>query len=221
MVVEKYDTLVASIAYEYHNRYRMVETEDIRQELWIWFLEHPRKVTAWEKLDSKESTKLYARSLRNCAKDFCQKEKAQLSGYHVSDNYYYDKQFLEAILPAIYTGDRKNVSEDDLSVTKTKKVASEGNNWLAIVADIDLALSKLSQEQQSILFERYATSAEITAMALSKNISPDAMRMRINRAINSLQNRLGGVKPIKERDFTNDETQETTAPESEPEADES
>jgi hypothetical protein len=64
-------------------------------------------------------------------------------------------------------------------------------------------------------------SSEITAMALSKNISPDAMRMRINRALNSLQNRLGGVKPIKERDFTNDETQETTAPESEPEADES
>ena len=75
--VDKYDNLVASIAYEFSKKYHMVDASDIRQELWVWFLEHPNKVRVWESLDGKQSTKLIARSLRNAAKDFCQREKAK------------------------------------------------------------------------------------------------------------------------------------------------
>ena len=44
MVIEQYDNLVANIAYEFGRKFQMVETSDIRQELWVWFLEHPNKV---------------------------------------------------------------------------------------------------------------------------------------------------------------------------------
>ena len=91
MVVEKYDGLVGAIAYEYSRKYHIVDADDVRQELWLWFLEHPNKVKTWEALDGKQSIKLIAKSLRNAAKDYCQKQKAQIGGYRVEDNYYYDR----------------------------------------------------------------------------------------------------------------------------------
>jgi len=214
MVIEKYDTLVATIAYEYHRKYKMVPCDDIRQQLWLWFLEHPRKITKWETLDPKESTKLFARSLRNAAKDFCQKEKAQHAGYRPEDNYYYDKVFLELVLPSVFSGEQMSVADDDINYSYNKKIASEGGNWIVITSDINKALAKLTEEQLSILTARYGNGTDITAMALSHGITPDAMRMRLNRAINSLQSRLGGFRPTRERDYTHDEETETSTLES-------
>ena len=129
MVIEKYENLVAHLGYEFARKFRMVDADDIRQELWVWFLEHPNKVKAWEKLDDKQSVKLIARSLRNAAKDYCQKEKAKIAGYRVEDNYYYDKNVLELLLPAVLRGDSSAPALNDIGFAANKKVASEGNNW--------------------------------------------------------------------------------------------
>lgn len=206
MVVEEYSGLVASIAYEYARKFHMVEADDIRQELWIWFLTHPNKVKFWEdSLDSKQSIKLIARSLRNSAKDYCQKEKAKSLGYRVEDNYYYDKQLVETILPAVLTGDRTPPTFNDLSYSNTKKVASEGNNWFAMCADVNKAFNKVSKGQQYILSLRYRDGLELGALSIELQASQDAVRMRLNRAMNHLLNILGGLRPRAERDYTGEE----------------
>jgi len=190
----------------------MVEVADLRQELWLWFLEHPKKLKHWEKEhDEKNLSKLVAKSLRNAAKDYCQREKAKALGYRIEDNYYYDKQLLEAILPAVFTGSRTPPSLTDMGYSNTKKVLSEGNNWLAMCADVDKALTKMSLEQWDILRTRYAHGLEITKMGEELNASQDAVRMRINRALNTLLNILGGNKPRKERDYVESEEPETAS----------
>lgn len=205
-MIEDYDGVVSSIAYEYTRKYRMVEIDDLRQELWVWFLTHPKKVKHWQtELDSKQSIKLIARSLRNAAKDYCQKEKAKVVGYRVEDNYYYDKQLLENLLPAVLTGVREAPVLSDLSYTNVKKVASEGNNWPAMCSDISKAYNKLTKEQQGMIFLRYASGLEIGAIASELSITVDAVRMRINRALKNMLNYLGGNYPRKERDFTQEE----------------
>ena len=45
--VQEYDLLVSSLASEYTKRYPMVEAEDIKQILWMWFVTHPIKYTEW------------------------------------------------------------------------------------------------------------------------------------------------------------------------------
>lgn len=201
MVIEQYSGLIAAIAYEFSRKFHMVESSDIRQELFVWFLEHPNKVKIWESLEGKQSIKLISRSLRNAAKDYCQREKAQVVGYRVEDNYYYDKELVELILPAIFSGSRKPPVMTDLGFTNSKKVLSEGNNWSAMCADVENMYDKLHEEQQFILSIRYGEGLEIGALSGQLSISQDAARMRINRAINSLLNLLGGKKPIKERDY--------------------
>lgn len=205
MVIEKYENLVAHLGYEFARKFRMVDADDIRQELWVWFLEHPNKVKAWEKLDDKQSVKLIARSLRNAAKDYCQKEKAKIAGYRVEDNYYYDKNVLELLLPAVLRGDSSAPALNDIGFTASKKVASEGNNWLAMVADIEKALSKMSEEQFIVIYHRFGDGADNSTLAEELEISEDAARMRVNRALNSLLNILGGSRPRKERDYTEEE----------------
>jgi len=203
--VESYENLVGGIAYEFSRKYHMVPAEDIRQELWLWFMEHPNKVKVWESLDGKQSTKLVARSLRNAAKDFCQREKANAVGYRVEDNYYYDRQIVEMILPAVLRGDLVAPALTDLGFTSTRKVAAEGGNWFAMMADIEVALEKLPEEQQSIIYLRFGGGSDIAAVASDLSISQDAARMRINRAMNNLLNYLGGQRPRKERDYTEEE----------------
>lgn len=206
MVIEKYEGLVGGIAYEFSRKYHMVEVADLRQELWLWFLTHPKKLKAWESLDDKQGVKLVSRSLRNAAKDFCQKEKARIVGYHVDDNYYYDRQVLEILLPAVFRGDSTAPSMVDLGFTATKKVASEGGNWFAMMSDIDKALKKLPDDQYNILYLRFGDGLENSNLASELQISDDAARMRVNRAVNSLLNLLGGSKPRREKDYDNDST---------------
>jgi RNA polymerase sigma factor (sigma-70 family) len=204
--IEEYDGVVSSIAYEFTRKYRMVEVDDLRQELWVWFLTHPNKVKHWTDLyDKKQSIKLIARSLRNAAKDYCQKEKAKSVGFRVEDNYYYDKNMLESLIPAVLTGNRETPAMNDLSVSNVKKVASEGNNWPAICSDIEKAISKLQKEQRDMVILRYASGLELGAIASELSISQDAVRMRINRALKNMLNFLGGNYPRKERDYTEEE----------------
>lgn len=208
MVIERYEGLVGAIAYEFSRKYHMIESSDIRQELWLWFLTHPNKVKSWENLDDKQAVKLIGRSLRNAAKDYCQKEKARIVGYHVGDNYYYDKQLLEILIPSVLRGDSTAPSTIDLGFTSNKKVASEGGNWFAMTSDIDKALKKLPDEQYNILYLRFGDGMDTSMLASELQVSDDAARMRVNRAINSLLNLLGGSRPRKERDYKESEVDE-------------
>lgn len=210
MVVDtdKYDNMVASIAYEFSRKFHMCDADDIRQELWVWFLEHPNKVKLWELIDVKQSTKLIARSLRNAAKDYCQREKARAVGYKVDDNYYYDREVVEILLPAVLRKDSNAPAMTELGFTKAKKVASEGGNWFAMMADIERSLARLTQEQLSIVYLRFGDGCDNASLATELAISEDAARMRVNRAVNNLLNFLGGSRPRKERDYTEEELNE-------------
>ena len=205
---EHYEGMVGTIAYEFSRKFHMCDADDIRQELWIWFLEHPNKVKTWEELEGKQSVKLIARSLRNAAKDYCQREKARAVGYKVEDNYYYDREVVELLLPAVLRKDLVAPAMTELGFTKAKKVASEGGNWFAMMADIDRSLSRLTQEQLSIIYLRFGDGCDNASLATELAITEDAARMRVNRAINNLLNFLGGTRPRKERDYTEEEANE-------------
>lgn len=206
----EYENMVNAIAYEYSRKFHMCDVQDIRQELWVWFLTHPNKVATWNLKDAKDSDKLIARSLRNAAKDYCQREKARAVGYKVEDNYYYDREVVELLLPSVLRRDLNAPAMTELGFTKAKKVASEGGNWFAMMGDIDRSLSRLTQEQLTIIYLRFGDGCDNVTLAKELAITEDAARMRVNRAVNNLINFLGGSRPRKERDYTEEEMNEQT-----------
>ena len=179
----------------------MVEREDIQQSLYEWFLKHPNKLDEWEAIGHKDAKNLIYRSLRNQALDYCQAWKAKSVGYETSDLFYYEPDMVEALLPAILRDDFTVMPILNLGKTGRPPAPSEGGNMMAMMVEIKAAYVKLNEDDKTVLFYKYAESLDYAAIAKEMEIgSEDAARMRHNRAIRKLINRIGGYKPYLEKD---------------------
>ena len=211
--LEEYGELVQQLSAEYARRYNMIERDDIRQELWLWFVAHPRKYKEWSELEQKDRDKLIAKSLRNAALKYCEKEKARKSGYDSSDLYYYDVSVVEAFLPSIIAGTYAiPVSIQDLNAKFGSGSLSEGNNWLTLRSDIMGAFEKLSDAKQNILRLRFSIdSPDWSLLAKDMDSTPDGARMKVQRAMNSLVKNLGGWRPYHDEDVVQEQSQDSDA----------
>ena len=200
--IDEYNDLVQTLATEYAKRYTMVERNDIGQELWVWFVAHPRKYKEWSELEQKDRDKLIAKSLRNAALKFCEKEKARKIGYDMSDLYYYDVSVIEVFLPSII-GESYEIPTKikDLGGTVKTSEISDGNNWLSLRSDIAAGYYKLSEAKQNILRLRFSIDQpDWTLLAKDMDSTPDGARMKVQRAIGSLIKNLGGWRPQTDED---------------------
>jgi len=210
--IEDYNDLVQTLAAEYTRKYSMVERDDIAQELWVWFVGHPRKYKEWSELKEKDRDKLIAKSLRNAALKFCEKEKAKKIGYDMSDLYYYDTSVIEIFLPSII-GESYEIPTKikDLGGTVKTNEISDGNNWLSLRSDIAAGYYKLSEAKQNILRLRFSIEQpDWTLLAKDMDSTPDGARMKVQRAINSLIKHLGGWRTYNEPDVVEVKEEEET-----------
>lgn len=200
--IDEYNDLVQTLASEYTRKYSMLERDDIAQELWVWFVGHPRKYKEWSALEQKDKDKLIAKSLRNAALKFCEREKSKKVGYDSSDLYYYDISVVEAFLPSIIAGTYGiPASIQDLNAKFGSGSLSDGNNWLALRSDIHAAYSKLSAPKQHTLELRFSIdSPDWVLLSKEMDSTPDGARMKVQRALNSLIKNLGGWKPYRDED---------------------
>jgi len=90
---------------------------------------------------------------------------------------------------------------------------AEGGNMMVMMIEIDKAYRKLSTEDRTVLFYRYAESMDYGDIATEMSLgSDDAARMRHNRAVKKLITRIGGFRPWSDKDFDNN-TQDNETPE--------
>jgi hypothetical protein len=201
--ITEYDSLVSSLAVEYHRRYPMIDALDIQQILWLWFISHPNKYSEWSALDQKDKDKLIAKSLRNAAIKYCEKEKAKTVGYELLDLYYYDATVIEAFMPSIISESYEMPAKiKDLNFKAVKSDPSnDGNNWLVLRSDIATAFYRLTEAKQNVLRVRFSTdNNEWSLIAKDLKTTPDGARMKVQRAINSLIRNLGGWRPFVDED---------------------
>jgi DNA-directed RNA polymerase specialized sigma24 family protein len=213
--IKKWDYIVVAVASEYHRKYDMVELDDIKQSLYKWFLEHPNKLNEWEAIGEKDAKNLIYRCLRNDALDYCLEWKAKSVGYETSDVFFYESDIIEALLPSVLRGEFGVSHKLNLVGPSKPPAPAEGGNMMVMMIEIDKAYRKLSTEDRTVLFYRYAESMDYGDVATEMNLgSEDAARMRHNRAVKKLITRIGGFRPWSDKDFDNN-TQEDKAPETE------
>ena len=206
--IEKWDYIVIAVAAEYHRKYDMVELDDIKQSLYKWFLEHPNKLNEWESIGNKDAKNLIYRSLRNDALDYCLEWKAKSVGYETSDIFFYEADIIEALLPSVLRGEFGVSHKLNLVGPSKPPAPAEGGNMMVMMIEIDKAYRKLSTEDRTVLFYRYAESLDYGDVATEMNLgSEDAARMRHNRAVKKLITRIGGFRPWSDRDSRNEETE--------------
>ena len=200
--IHDYNELVQQLSSEYSRRYAMVERDDVAQELWVWFVSHPRKYKEWEELEQKDRETLIGKSLRNAALKFCEREKARKIGYDISDLYYYDVSVVEAFLPSIIAESYEIPTKiKDLGNSVKGTEISDGNNWLALRSDIASGFYKLSESKQNILRLRFSVEQpDWATLAKDMDSTPDGARMKVQRAINSLIKNLGGWRSFRDEE---------------------
>lgn len=197
-----YKDMMAQIAADFRKRYPMVEADDLQQEMYLWFISHPRKFKEWLELEEKDRTKLLAKSLRNQCLKYCEREKARKSGYDVSDIYYYDASVVEAFLPSIISESYEMPAKikDLVNNVKSEEV-NDGMNWLVLRSDIASAFYKLPEAKQITLTIRFSREpADWSALATEMKTTPDGARMKVHRAVNSIVQLLGGNRYYYEPD---------------------
>jgi len=199
--------MVQTLATEYARKYTMLDRDDIGQELWVWFVAHPRKYKEWCELEQKDRDKLIAKSLRNAAITYCEREKARKVGYDTSDLYYYDVSVVEAFLPSIISESYViPVKIQDLNAKFGSGDISDGNNWLALRSDIATGYYKLPEAKQNVLRLRFSIDQpDWTSLAKEMDSTPEGARKKVERALNSLVKNLGGWKAYRD-----EETEDTS-----------
>ena len=201
--VQEYDLLVSTLGLEYSRKYSIIEPADIKQILWLWFVTHPKKYKEWSELPPKDKEKLIAKSLRNAAITYCEKEKARKFGYDMTDLYYYDPSVIEAFLPSILADSYEiptKIQDLNFQFGKSGEV-TDGNNWLVLRSDIEKAFNKLTEAKQNVLRLRFSVeNCEWTELGKELDTSADGARMRVTRAINSLVRILGGWRTFNDTD---------------------
>jgi len=209
--IAEYNDMVKYLAAEYARKYTMLEQDDIAQELWVWFVAHPRKYKEWSALERKDMDKLIAKSLRNAAITYCEHEKAKKIGYDSSDLYYYDNSVIETFLPSIIAESYEMpTSIKDLGDSVKSSSISDGMNWLSLRSDIASGYYKLTEAKQNVLRLRFSMdSPDWATLAKEMDSTPDGARMKVQRAINSLTKHLGGWRPYNEQDNEEAGTEET------------
>jgi RNA polymerase sigma factor (sigma-70 family) len=201
--VKTYKPLVYNVANFVSRRFNMIDRDDVIQECWIWFLEHPNKVKYWtENKTHKEAELLFRVSLRNAAMRYCIKEKSRIEGFPVETIFWYSKDFIKELLPAVLTSDWRRI-EVAFGERSNSKAPSESGDWMAYAVDIRKAYDNLSEDEQKLVLLYYAqdaTSEELKEATGQPTAA--AARMAANRAINKMVEYLGGIRPGgPERDY--------------------
>lgn len=176
-----------------------VPTDDIFQTLTLWALEHWNKIEQWDEEDSllHKLRKTYS----NEAQKYATKQRAFKSKVMTSDFFYYTPEILHELLRDVwvYEGWVSSAESSKEYISKTSKPA-EGNNRLALLADVKFALLGLNEADRNLLRQRHHDGGmEFEALAAFYGISEEALRKRVMRATNKLQDRLGGEPPIWNR----------------------
>jgi DNA-directed RNA polymerase specialized sigma24 family protein len=199
--IERWQYVVDAVASEYHNKFD-IDTADIRQSLYQWFVEHPNKLDTWEAIGEKDAKNLIYRSLRNQALDYCQHWKAKSGGYETSDLFFYESDMVEALLPSVLRGEINLTQKLDLAGSGRPSAPSEGGNLMAMMIEIDAGFWKLHKEDRKLLFLRYAEAMDFGDISKEMELaSEDTARMRHKRAIRKLINKIGGFKPYRDNDL--------------------
>lgn len=188
MTNEDVDETIQRVTSSLKKQFRMVEREDIYQELWIKYLStdctHMNSKMLWS-------------TLRRAGVAFCTREKAAITGYDVDDLYYYSTGQIRELLPIVL--DRESwigtgVVADLGKITGTGDPAL-GNNRLAMICDVRSALEACSDHDKRLLWTVFGLRVDDTEYAMSLGITEDALRMRVVRALQRLQRHLGGPRP--------------------------
>jgi len=198
--------IVPSIARVVHNQYnKYVDRDDIKQECVQWALIRTEYINEQLSVENKDELRhneqKIAWQMKRAAERYCRKEKAIKSGYHTSDEAYYQTGALAQLLPfviaSVIDGTVLEQAQEMIKDGQPKGSSSpaEGGNLLAMLIDIKNCYEKLDEEDQRILVLRYHENLKLEEIGVILGCHLTTADRRCDRALRELNAKLGGPSP--------------------------
>jgi RNA polymerase sigma factor (sigma-70 family) len=126
-------------------------------------------------------------------------EKARVSGYQPEDEYFYRPTMIESLIKVWGTGDYDLAGQvldpAELGGKRRTKVASEGNDLLAMMADVDSAIMRLDERTRDMLTLRFVDELTLARIGERYSLSPQRVEQITSRGIRRMVEHLGGRNP--------------------------
>lgn len=183
-----------------------VDFNDVQQELYLWLFQNYEKAESWrESREEAHAQSTLIRALRNAGERYCRNEKAEQSGFHTDDEFFYSIPMVSDLLQLHFDDDWMLPSGLELTRTTGGTPAREGGNLMAMVADVGRAYGALPLPDRTLLREIYnnddkGVADAIATKSLDWDCSLSAANSRIRRVVGRLRAQLGGAAPWRKDD---------------------
>ena len=183
--------------------HKFTTAEELQQVCYEAALEHADKMKSFldreDEGNIKQGERFAIRLMRKHANIYARKEKAHRLGYEVEDEYFYQVQLIESLLPIAVSGDYDMASQvldpAELGGKRKKSLPNEGNNILALVADIQLALDSLEDREEDIVVAKVVNGETSESIAERWGVSRQRVDALNRRGIEKMAEYLGGGDP--------------------------
>lgn len=191
--------IVAGASHQLARRYSSFTTaRDIEQDMWVWLLESPKRwrfvFDSDEAKDKKQAISFLEKNLLRFGERQCREEKARVSGYRHTDEYFYTAGLITAVIEATHNN-VSTLGEPSGEKIRRTRTLSEGGDVDAMKADVDIALSGLDKEDRYLLHSLYAEKRTVKDMAEELGVTRQAVERRSARLMDKLIVSLGGDNP--------------------------
>lgn len=195
-----------TVSYAVHRRFRnFVEREDLKQVCYEWALSRASYINDQMSADTVEqrehNERKIAWQMKRNAERFARKEKAAKSGYHISDEVYYESftlgQLLPFVIASIVDGTVLEQAQEMIMDGQPKGSSSpaEGGNILASLLDIKKGYIQLEAEDKDILRLRYHENLTLAQIAQLLECATSTADRKCSASLRRLQQILGGETP--------------------------
>lgn len=198
-VVELAAVAARPVSQRFH---KFVEFEDLKQSACEYAVKRKDKVSEYldreDKVERRQGEAALVTFLRRHCERHARQEKAQALGYRVEDEYFYRPQLLESLIKVWGSGDVDSAGQvlDPADMGgRRKKLASEGNELLAMIADVDSAMSQLDARTYGIIHLRFVDEVTLQDIGEQWGISAQRVDQLIDRGLKQLIRVLGGRSP--------------------------
>lgn len=182
---------------------KFVEFEDLRQSACEYAVKREKKVREYldreDRAERRQGETALITMLRRHSERIARREKAIKSGYSVEDEYFYRPAMMEDLIKVWASGDVYLASQVfdpvDMGQNRKNKIVSEGNDLIALLADVDAAMQSLDPRTRGILTLRYADEVTLQGIADKWGITPQRVDQIAHRGIRKMIDFLGGRTP--------------------------
>lgn len=196
----------STVSYAVHRRYRnFIDRDDLKQACYEWALSRSKYIYDQLSVETAEELRHAERKIawqmKRYAERFARKEKAAKSGYHISDEVYYESftlgQLLPFVIASIIDGTVLEQAQEMImdGQPKGSSSPSEGGNILASLLDIKNGFLKLEEVDREMLRLRYHENLTLAQIGVMQGCATSTADRKCAASLRRLQQVLGGETP--------------------------